>query len=49
MSRTIGQMHSSCAVFDEKQDIQRLQSQGLDSEKITRQKLIFVVIQEHTP
>jgi hypothetical protein len=45
MSRATGQVDSSGRVFDEKQDIQRLESEGFDRQKIARQKLFLVVIE----
>jgi hypothetical protein len=42
-------MHLTGAMFDKKQDLQRLQSQRLNGKKVTGQKPMLIVIQEYPP
>lgn len=49
MSRAASQIDSSRHVFDEKQNIQRLEGESFHRQKIARQKLFFVVIEKCAP
>ena len=42
-------MHATAPEFDEKEDVQRLQPSGLDGEEVTRNHLVFVVLEKSAP
>ena len=49
MSRAACQVDSSGCMFDKEEDIQRLESEGFDRQKIARQELLCVMVEESAP